>query len=231
MGYLFILMYVRDEYGSGTSYDESEIFNYVADFVQDLGSIVNIAADSVEDQSELVTRLRSEVTPEINDVLQEFGQWATSDVNEGSHVGTMRGYTIEEAEDEFRNQEFRTHVIASYQTADHTSLYDKSGASMRRIAEEQDTNDVGTSDWQLHVRLFEWYDSNFNQYNVDVYAHTEATPIHPRDHYNGVYWEDENAIKMVKHLLPQWSYTFDKFANYNENVELFCANENGYPYT
>lgn len=223
-------MYVRDGYGSGTSYDESEIFNNVADFVQDLGSTVNSLADSVEDQDELVTRLRSEVTPEINDVLQEFGQWATSSVQDISHVGTMRGYTIEEAEDAFRNQEFKTHVVASYQTADHTSLYDKSDASMRRITNEADNYDVGTSDWQLHVRMFEWYDTNFNQYNVDVYTHTEATPIHPEDHYNGVYWECDNAIKMVKHLMPQWSYTFDKFANYDENVEQFCASENGYPY-
>lgn len=223
-------MYVRADYGSGTSYDESEIFNNVADYVQDLGVTVNSLADSVEDQNELVTRLRSEVTPAINDVLEEFGQWATTDVAESSLAGTMRGYTIEQAEDEFRNQEFKTHVVASYQTADHTSLYDKSDGSMRRITHEDDNYDVGTSDWQLHVRLFEWYDQHFNQNNVDVYAHTEATPIHPKDHYNGVYWEHDNAEKMVKHLMPQWDYTFDKFANYDENVEQFLAAENGHPY-
>lgn len=222
-------MYVRNGYGSGTSYDESEIFDAVADYIQDLGSEVNSDADSAEDQSEVITRFRSEVTPEINDLLQEVGQWATKSVNEGSLVGTMTGYTIEQAEDAFRNKQFKTHVIASYQTAEHTE-YNRSSGSMRRISNEKDGNDLGTSDWQLHIRLFEWYDSNFKQYNTDVYAHTEAAPIHPKDHYNGVYWETDMAIKMVKHLLPAWDYYYDKFVRHDENVELLVGGENGNPY-
>jgi hypothetical protein len=224
-------MYTRNDYGGGTSYDESEIFNNTADYIQDLGATVNSLADSVEDESELITRFREEKTPEINDVLQEIGQWATTDVSPDSLVGTMRGYSIEEAEDEFRNNEFQTHVIASYQTANHTNLYGKSDGSMRRITDEADGYDVGTSDWQLHVRLFEWYDDYYNQYNTDVYTHTEATAIHPEDHYNGVYWEYDWAKQMVKHLLPQWDYTYDKFANnYDEQVEPFLSEQNGYPY-
>jgi hypothetical protein len=34
-------------------------------------------------------------------------------------------------------------------------------------------------------------------------THIEATPTHPEDHYNGVYWEYDNAMKMLEHLVPQ----------------------------
>ena len=67
----------------------------------------------------------------------------------------MRGYEIAQAEDEFRDKDFKTHVIAPYQEATHKDKYDKSDGSMRRITDEEETNDAGASDWQLHVRLFE----------------------------------------------------------------------------
>ena len=141
----------------------------------------------------------------------------------------MRGYTIEEAENEFRNKEFETHVIAPYQTASHKN-YDKSDGSMRRITHEEDNNDAGASDWQLHVRLFEWWNRHLNEYCMDVYTHYEPTIIHPIDHYNGDYWHDDRAIKMVKHLIPYWDYNYDEFENYNEEVEAFRSDKEGNPY-
>lgn len=158
--------------------------------------------------------------------MEEIGNGSTWSVQPDSLAGTMRGYDIEQAEDAFRNHGFNTHVIASYQNAEHTSLYDWSAASMRRIS-----SSIDTADWQLHVRLFEWYDSNFNEWCVDVYTHTEATPIHKDAHLGGNYWEYSHAIKMVKHIMPQWSYTYDEFANYNEDVEAFVSNFQEYPFT
>jgi hypothetical protein len=66
---------------------------------------------------------------------------------------------------------------------------------------------------------------------VDVYTHTEATPIHKNAHLGGDYWECNRAIKMVKHSMPQWDYTYDEFADYDENIEAFVANFQGYPFT
>jgi hypothetical protein len=34
---------------------------------------------------------------------------------------------------------------------------------MRRITDGEETNDAGPSDWQLHVRLFEWYNNYFKE--------------------------------------------------------------------
>ena len=89
------------------------------------------------DESELITKLRDAATKrDIPKVLDEQGQFVRWDVHPDSLVGEMRGYTIEEAENEFRNKEFKTHVIASYQTASHKN-YDKSDGSMRRITHEE----------------------------------------------------------------------------------------------
>lgn len=65
---------------------------------------------------------------------------------------------------------------------------------------------------------------------MDVYTHYESTIIHPIDHYNGEYWRDDRAIKMVKHIMPQWDYNYDEFENYNEEVEAFCGAKEGHPY-
>ena len=223
--------HTRDKYGNGETYDFEEATNGVADYIQDIGATVNEAADAVEDESELITKFRDAKTEsDIPEVLDEQGQFVRWDVNEKSKVGTMYGYKIEDAEDEFRNKDFKTHVIASYQEANHTNKYQKSDGSMRRITDEEETNDAGASDWQLHVRLFEWYHRNFERWCVDVYTHYESTIIHPIDHYNGEYWNKDRAIKMVKHLMPQWDYNYDEFENYNEEVEAFCSAKEGHPY-
>lgn len=223
--------HTKDEYGNGETDDFEEATDAVADFIQDVGATINEGADAVEDESELITKFRDAATEsDIPEVLDEQGQYVRWDVHPDSLVGEMRGYTLEEAEDEFRDKEFKTHVIASYQEASHTSVYDKSDASMRRITDEEDTNDAGASDWQLHVRLFDWYDPNFNDQCVDVYTHYEPTIIHPIDHYNGDYWHTNRAKKMVKHLMPQWDYNYDEFENYNEEVEAFCSDKEGNPY-
>ena len=65
---------------------------------------------------------------------------------------------------------------------------------------------------------------------MDVYTHYEPTIIHPIDHYNGDYWHANRAIKMVKHLIPNWDYNYEEFENYNEEVEAFCSDKEGNPY-
>ena len=139
--------HTRNEYGNGETDDFEEATDAVADYIQDIGATINEGADAVEDKSELITKFRDAVTEsDIPEVLDEQGQFVRWDVKKKSKVGTMQGYRIEEAEDEFRAKDFITHVIASYQEASHTNLYDESDASMRRLTDEEETNDAGPSD-------------------------------------------------------------------------------------
>jgi len=75
----------------------------------------------------------------------------------------MRGYTIEGAEDEFRTKEFKTHVIAPYRNAATAACM--VSPTDRCVGSRTGRRPMtpAPADWQLRVRLFEWYHNYFKE--------------------------------------------------------------------
>lgn len=214
-------MYIKYEYGGGDESDPDVAFDNVGDWFEAAGSIVQDAATSVEDGSEAITRWRSETLPKLNDLLEEVGGYATSKVSDEGYVGTLAGYSIEQAENAFESEGFQLNLVAAYKYAPNSNLYNASDGSYR-------LKDHSTADYQIHVTLFEWYNSNFNRMETDVYAHAEAGPLaHPMDHYNAQPHDPGLGVKIVKDIMPQWDYDY---WGYNGSIDEACGGYFGYPY-